>query len=62
MQAAESPTADPGVVSSILVRSHTFLEIDQEIILMAIILLWLIQEGLLSITSESICTKYLSIA
>ena len=27
-----SLTADPGVASSILVRSHTFLEIDHEII------------------------------
>ena len=31
-------TADPGVVSSILVRSHTFLEIGQEIISVVILL------------------------
>ena len=31
-------TADPGVASSILVRSHTFVEIDHEIISTAILL------------------------
>ena len=31
-------TADPGIVSSIPARSHTFLEIDHEIISMAILL------------------------
>ena len=31
-------TADPGVVSSITVRSHTFVEIDHEIISMVILL------------------------
>ena len=30
-------TADPGVVSSIPARSHTFVEIDQEIISMVIL-------------------------
>ena len=39
-----SLTADPGVVSSIPARSHTIVEI--------------VQEGLLSVTSESMCTKY----
>ena len=39
-------------------RSHTFVEIDQEIISTAILPLPLIQEGLLSVTSESMCTKY----
>ena len=33
-----SLTADPGVVSSIPVRSHTFVEIDHEIISMVILL------------------------
>ena len=47
-----SLTAEPGVVSSILARSHTFVEIDYEIITTVI------QEGLLSVTSESMCTKY----
>ena len=32
-------TADPGVASSILVRSHTFVEIDHEIISTVILLL-----------------------
>ena len=48
-------TADPGVVISIRAQSHTFVEIDHEIISTAILL---IQEGLLSITSESVRTKY----
>ena len=54
-------TADPGVVSSILVRSHTFVEIDHEMI-SAVILLprfrCSIQERLLSVTSEIMCTNY----
>ena len=33
-----SLTADPGVASLILARSHTFVEIDHEIISMAILL------------------------
>ena len=44
-QSVVSPTADPG--------SHTFMEIDHEIISMVILLLQLIQEGLLSVTCES---------
>ena len=51
-------TADPEVASLIPVRSHTFVEIDHEIISMFIYLLPLIQEGLLSVTSEIMCTKY----
>ena len=53
-------TADPGVASSIPVRSHTFVEIDHEIISTAILLpsADFIQEGLLSVTSESMCTNY----
>ena len=31
-------TADPGITSSILAQSHTFVEIDHEIISMAILL------------------------
>ena len=58
MQSVGSPTADPGITSSIPARSHTFLEIHHEIISMVILLLWLILEGLLSVTSESLCTKY----
>ena len=48
-----SKTEDPGVVS--LARS-TFVEIDHEII--STVILLLIQEGLLSVTVESMCTKY----
>ena len=45
-QAAERTTADPGDARSIPARSHTFVEIDHEIIYMVILLLPLIQEGL----------------
>ena len=54
VQSVASPNADPGVASSILARSHTFMEIGYEIIPTVP----LIQEGLLSFTIESICTKY----
>ena len=50
-----SPTADPGITSLIPAKSHTFVEIYHEIISMVILLLPLIQERLLSVTSESIC-------
>ena len=51
-------TADPGVASSIMARSHTFVEIDHEIIsIRPFSSLPLIQEGLLSVTSESMYTK-----
>ena len=50
-------TADPGIASSILVRSHTFMEIDHEIVYRPFSFLLLIQEGLLSVTSESMCAK-----
>ena len=46
-------TADPGVASSIPAQSHTL--IDLKIISM-VTSLPLIQEGLLSVTSESLCT------
>ena len=56
---AISRFADPGVVSSIPAQSHTFIDIDHEIISMVILLLLLnIQEGLLSVTSKSMCAKY----
>ena len=58
-QSVACPTADPGVASWIPARSHTFVEIDHDIISTAILSLPLIQEGLLSVTSESMCTKYL---
>ena len=38
-------------------RFHTFMEIDHEIISTVILLLLLIQEGLLSVTRESMCMK-----
>ena len=51
-------TAYPGVASLILARSLMFVEIVHEIISTVILLLPLIQEGLLSVSSESMCTKY----
>ena len=45
-------TVDRGVTSLILVRSHTFMEIDHEIISMVILLLPLIYEGLLPVTRD----------
>ena len=52
-----SQTADHGVLSLIPARSHTYIEIDHEIISMVILLLWLIQEGLLSVTSAQSTIK-----
>ena len=57
-QSVLSWTADPGVASLILARSHIFMEIDHEIFSTVMILLPPIQDGLLSVTSESMCTKY----
>ena len=51
--------ADLGVVSLILAWSHTLVEIYYEIFSTLILLLPLIQEGLVSIASESMWTKYL---
>ena len=47
-------TAVQGVASSIPAQSHPFVEIDYEIISSVL----LIQEELLSVTSESLWTKY----
>ena len=57
VQSVVSPIADPGVVSLIPARLHTFVEIDRELF-PTIILLMLIQEGLLSVTSASMCMEY----
>ena len=58
LQWVVSQTADPGIVSLIPAQSHTFVEIDHKIISTIILLLPLIQEGLLSVTSENMCKKY----
>ena len=50
--------ADPGVLCFIPAQSYTFVVINHEIISTVILLLPLIQEGLLSVTSESMCTNY----
>ena len=52
MQSVISQTGDPGVTSLSPARSHTFMETDHEIISKVILLLPLIQEGLLSVTSK----------
>ena len=49
---AQSVMADLGVVSSIPAHSHTFVEIDHEIIFGS-----LIQERLLSVIQAKICTR-----
>ena len=49
-QSVASQTADSGVVSFMSARSHTFVDIDHEIISTVILLLPLIQEWLLSDT------------
>ena len=53
-----SPTADPGGQEWIQARSNNFVDIDHEIISTVILLLPLIQEELLSVTSGNMCTKY----
>ena len=50
--------ADPGVFSLIPTQSYILLEIDHEIISIVILLPMLFQERVLSVTSESMCTKY----
>ena len=57
-QSVASLVVDPGVVSLILALSHTFVEIDREIFSTVIILLPMVQEVLLSVTSESICKEH----
>ena len=49
-------TANPGVESLIPAPSHTSVEIDHEII--STVILLPSAEGLMSVTSESMCTKY----
>ena len=61
-QSEASPTADQGVASSIPAWSLTFVEIDHGRISTDILLLPMIQYGLLSITSESMCTKLVKLA
>ena len=49
-----SQFADPGVMSLILDRLHTFVETDHKIFSTVVFLLPLIQEGMLSVTIENI--------
>ena len=60
MQLLAIPTADLVVGSLIPARSHNFVEIDHEKLSMVILLLPLIQEGLLSGSSDSMtmCMEY----
>ena len=57
-QLVARPTANHWVPSWIQAPSHTFAEIDDEIISTVIFLLPLIPEGLLSVISESMCRNY----
>ena len=57
-QLVASPTANPEFESSI--PCHTFVEIAHEIISMVILLLQLIQEGMLSVTSKKAQSTALS--
>ena len=50
--------ADPGVALSIHIQLQTFIKTDRDIFTMVILLLPLIQESLLSVTSESISMEY----
>ena len=58
VQFVVSPIADPGAVGSIPARPHSFVEIDREIYSAVTLVFLLIQELLLSVTSEGMCTKY----
>ena len=49
--------ANPGAISLISARSHTFVEIDCELLSMVILLFPLIQKGLVSVTRESMCAQ-----
>ena len=53
-----SLNADAGVMSSVVAPPYTFVEIDREIFSTAILPILLMHEGLLSVTSESMCMKY----
>ena len=56
MQLVVSLIADPGVVNFIL--AHSPVEIDHQIFSVTLLLIPLIYEGLVSVTRESMCTKY----
>ena len=58
VQSVASPIADPVVLSSIPARPSTFVEIDSKIFFTVILLHTMFQEGLLSVTSESMCTEF----
>ena len=58
VQSVVSLIADPGVLNSILAWPLTFVEFDNEKFSKVILFLPLIQEMLLSVTSESMCTEY----
>ena len=55
-QSVASLIVDPGVMSLILAPSPTFMENDSDIF-SKVILISPIQEGLVSVTSESMCMK-----
>ena len=57
-QSVASLIADPGVMSSFPAWPNTLVEIDCLIFSMVVLLLLLIQEGLLLVTSQSMHTEY----
>ena len=57
-QKVGSLIADPGDMSLSPVRSHNFMEIGRKIFSTVILLLRLIQERLLLVTSKSMCTLF----
>ena len=57
-QLVTCPITDPGIVHFIPVRPHSFLEVGHKICSMVILLLPLIQEELLYVSSASMCTEY----
>ena len=54
-QTVASPIVDQGVMSLILARLHTFVELDHQIYSNVNLHFPLIQEGLLPVTNTSIC-------
>ena len=60
VQSVTCLTADPGVTSSNLAWSHTFWKLIIKPFLRPFSSIPLIQEGLLSVARESMCTNYYS--
>ena len=57
MAQADASPIDDQVVAGPRVRQHSFVEIDREIFSMVFLSLSLIQEGILSVSGERLCTN-----